>query len=74
MSGARRPDVGASLRDFLRGDVPSARDEPARDEVDGGSLVAGGRLNGEQFCGECDDVGHGRQISREEEEERGRRV
>ena len=57
---ARRPDVGASARDFLQGHVPSAGDEPVGDEVDRAAFGAGGGVDGEELGGERDDVGHRR--------------
>ena len=39
------------------------RDEPAGDEIDGRPFAAGRRLDGEQFGGERDDVGHARKSS-----------
>jgi hypothetical protein len=54
----RGPHVAAPLRDFLHVHVPAARDQPAGDEIDGGSFGAGGRLQRDQLGGESDDVGH----------------
>ena len=54
----RCPDVRASGRDFLQFHVPTAGHEPAGNEVDGAGFGAAGRLDGQQFGGEGDDVGH----------------
>ena len=61
---ARCPDVRASARHFLESDVPAARDEPARDEIDRAALGAGRRVDSQQLRGERDDVGHDAKLAR----------
>jgi len=60
---AGAPDVGSSARDLLEGDVPPARDQPARNEIDDTGLGSGGRLNRQQLRGERYDVGHARKLA-----------
>ena len=55
---SRRPDVGATPGDLLERHVPPASDEPLRHEVDRAAFGTGGRVDGEQFGGERDDVCH----------------
>src|SRR6185503_1533797 len=63
---ARSPDVGSAAGYFLKIDVPSARDEPPRDEVDGGALRTRGGVDREELRGQRHDVSHRAQSSRGE--------
>ena len=62
---ARCPDIRTAGRHFLKGHIPTAREEAARDEIHDGALVIAGRGDGNELGGESYDVSHtGKLLSR----------